>query len=251
MPTSWASLIDPITSYGLGWSSALGCFLIAFFVGKLCASQPRLSAVLALFAGAWVLVSLAIWVRLKFPDKDPAPELLFLSDRAVDMASFLLVFTGCALARETGKDHWADFYQKWAQVAALWLLFYQMLPQNLPLKSQFTPVQQDLFIAEVLGVLGFACVALGVAAVGSKRLAIMVVFVLIFYEALSIIRTQELWGGGRPFISWWLAYLFILARFSLTGLFCYVVWQYHRKLDREDLRQEFEAERRAHSRGSA
>src|SRR5436190_18911421 len=98
MPTSWAGAIDPLFSYGLGWSSALGCFLIAFFVGKVCASQPRLSAVLALFAGAWVLVSLAIWVRLKFPDKDPAPELLFLSDRAVDMADFLLVFTGCALA---------------------------------------------------------------------------------------------------------------------------------------------------------
>ena len=121
MPTSLASLVDPLVSYGLGWSSALGCFLIAFFVGKLCASQPRLSAILALFAGAWVLVSLAIWVRLKFPGKDPGPDLLFLSDRSVDMASFLLVFTGCALAREAGRDHWADFYQKWAQVAALWL----------------------------------------------------------------------------------------------------------------------------------
>jgi hypothetical protein len=241
----WASVFDPLVSYGLGWWSAIACFVISFMVAKLCASQPRLSAVLALFSGAWVLVSLAIWARLKFPQTDPAPELILLSDRAIDMASFLLVFTGCALAREAGPDHWSNFYQKWAQVGALWLLFYQMLPNNEPGKDQFTPVQQDLVFAELLGVLGFACLALGVAAVASKRVIAWTIVVLLFYEGLSIVRTNELWLGGRPFIAWWLAYLFMVARFSLTGLICYAVWHCHTRLDKEQRRKEFEAEQRA------
>jgi hypothetical protein len=242
---TWASLFDPIFSYGLGWSSAIGCFVISLIVAKACTSQPRLSAVLALFSGAWVLVSLAVWVRLKFPQNDPVPELMFLADRAIDMASFLLVFTGCALAREAGPEHWSNFYQKWAQVGALSLLLYQMLPNEAPLKDQFTPVQQDLFFGELLGVLGFACLILGVAAVSSKRVIVWTIAVLAFYEILSLVRTHELWWGGRPFIAWWQAYLFIVARISLTGLFCYSVWQYHRKLDKEDLRKQFEAEQQA------
>jgi hypothetical protein len=249
---TWASILealgsffDPGFSYGLGWWSAIGCFVISLTVAKAIANQPRLSAVLALFSGAWVLVSLAIWARLKFPDPNPTHELSVLSDRAVDMASFLFVFTGCALAREAGPSHWSNWYQKWAQVAALSLMFIQMLPENAPFKNQLTPTQQDLFFGELLGILGFACLALGVAAVGSNWLLTCTVAVLVFYEAFSIIRTYELLTveGSRPFIAWWLAYLFILARFALTGLLCLAVWRYYEKVQKEELRKQFEAEK--------
>jgi hypothetical protein len=242
-----AQLIDGSFSYGLGWWSAIACFVVSLSVAKMTANQPRLSAALALFSGAWVLVSLAIWARLKFPDPNPSHELSVLSDRAVDMASFLFVFTGCALAREAGPSHWSNWYQKWAQVAALSLMLFQMLPENAPLKSQLTPTQQDLFFGELLGILGFACLALGVAAIGSTRLLAWTVAVLVLYEVFSIIRTYELLlaEGSRPFIKWWLAYLFILARFSLTGLICFVVWRYYERAQKEELRRQFEAEQQA------
>ena len=51
--------------------------------------------------------------------------------------------------------------------------------------------------------------------------------------------------GSRPFIAWWLAYLFILARFSLTGLLCLAVWRYYEKVQKEELRKQFEAEKQS------
>jgi hypothetical protein len=46
-------------------------------------------------------------------------------------------------------------------------------------------------------------------------------------------------------MEWWLAYLFILARFSLTGLICFVVWRYYERAQKEELRRQFEAEQQA------
>ena len=83
------------------------CCGAAYYVARQVKTQARLYTVLALFAGAWALVAAAIESRLLEPDRATA-----LSDRAQDVASFVLVYSGAILARE-------DTTHKW-MMTALW-----------------------------------------------------------------------------------------------------------------------------------
>jgi hypothetical protein len=68
------------------------CCAISYYVARQVKNHARLYTVLALFTGAWSLVAAAIERRLLEPDRPTD-----LSDRAQDVASFLLVYSGSSL----------------------------------------------------------------------------------------------------------------------------------------------------------
>ena len=65
------------------------CCAISCYIARQVKNHARLYTVLALFTGAWSLVAAAIERRLLEPDRPTG-----LSDRAQDVASFLLVYSG-------------------------------------------------------------------------------------------------------------------------------------------------------------
>jgi hypothetical protein len=204
-----------------GWLSALACFLISYFAAWRIRSHPRLFTSLALFAGTWVLIMGATSSRLI------EPKMTGLPDRAVDIASFLFVFSGAILAREAPADSFPRRARQIVEVAALWLLFSLVLPNQILAHTLFSPDQLQLFLGEALGDLGFFSLALGASAVAGPRLFRPFVAVLVVYAGLSAARTLELWhvvpGETRHFTAAVYAYLFIAARLLTTGLFVAIV----------------------------
>jgi hypothetical protein len=226
MDQIWKSIAQHIEQAGsihhrAFWASALACFLITYFCARRIDKDPRLFTVLALFAGAWVLVMAGVDSRVQTPGSTP------VADRAFDVASFLLVFSGTMLAREAPPGHRLLTLQKWIQVAALWLLFVLVVPSQLPIKLPLSYEQIELVIGEVLSAVGFLALALGTRAVARGPLFWLLVIVVAVYECLSLSRTIEIFtispGTERPFMDTWELYSFIAMRFLLTGLYCYVV----------------------------
>jgi hypothetical protein len=216
--------------YFLGWSSALACFLISYFTARHVRSNARLFTVMALFAGAWVLIMAAIQSRSRLPD------LTALPDRAADVASFLMVYTGSVLAREGPPAPTIELAQRWLQMAGLWLLFLLVLPSQLPLKLPLTPEQIDLALGELLGCAGFLALVVGSRAVASPRLFWPLLGTVLFYQCLSLARTCELWmlpvGAIRPAMRPEYVYAYLIARFLLTGLLASIVVRQHAKAGR-------------------
>src|SRR5262245_13471206 len=203
---------------------------MSYFAARHVRSNPRLFTVMALFAGAWVLIMAAIESRSR------TPELTALPDRASDVASFLLVYAGSVLAREGSPTNTVHQHaQRWLQIAGLWALFLLVLPSQLPLKLPLTPEQIDLALGELLGFVGFLSLLVGARAVASAGLFWPLVGTLLFYEYLSLARTWELWtlsaGTSRPPMPSSFVYGYVLARFLLTGLFASIVLSHHAKLE--------------------
>ena len=73
------------------------CCAISHYVARQVKNHARLYTVLALFTGGWSLVAAAIESRLLEPDRPTG-----LSDRAQDVASFLLVYSGVIPVSTTG-----------------------------------------------------------------------------------------------------------------------------------------------------
>jgi hypothetical protein len=238
------ALKDPATGYWIGWWSTVGCFMISFYAATYIADQPRLTTVLALFAGSWVLSAAAIAARIQAMGKGTLATStdVALGDRAFDMAAFLFVFAGAALAREAPAGRWANKAQRWVQVAGLWLMFFLVLPDRIPKPPQLSLPQADLIVSEVLGVVGFISLALGISAIGSRRALVAFVALLVAYEALSLLRTLDLFhdlaDNERSLMRAGLLYPLVGARLVLTGLVCYVVLAYGRTLRRNALLQE-------------
>jgi len=224
------ALASPAFTYRLGWWSALACFLMSYFAARHVRSNPRLFTVMALFAGAWVLIMAAIESRSR------TPELITLPDRASDVASFLLVYAGSVLAREGSLTHSVhQGAQRWLQIAGLWLLFLLVLPSQVPLKLPLTPQQIDLALGELLGFVGFLSLLVGARAVASAGLFWPLFGTLLFYEYLSLARTWELWTvsaqSSRPPMPPTFVYGYVLARVLLTGLFAGIVLSHHAKTE--------------------
>jgi hypothetical protein len=159
-----ATIYNTPFNYRVGWYSALACCAIAYYVARQVRTHARLYTVLALFAGAWALGAAAIESRLLDPDRATG-----LSDRAQDIASYLLVYSGAILAREDASRKWLMRGQQWIQGWGLGLLFL------LVARSQFTnlglaPAQMQLFGGEAMSQLGFLSIALGAYAVASRKL---------------------------------------------------------------------------------
>jgi hypothetical protein len=187
---------------------------------------------LALFAGAWALVAAAIESRLLEPERATG-----LSDRAQDIASYLLVYSGAILAREDGSRKWLMSAQQWIQGWGLGLLFL------LVVRSQFTslgltPEQVQLFGGEAMSQLGFLSVALGAYAIASRKLFWALVVVLLVYIGAGLLRTFGLGslpaGATRTFLQPAFAYVIIAERFLLTGLYCYIVVSHARSAPAEE-----------------
>jgi hypothetical protein len=222
-------LSDSGFTYWVGWWSALICFLVSFYAAKRIWNQPRLFTALALFAGAWVLMMSAIAARMQIPKETALP------DRAFDVASFLFVFAGAILAREAPPDHRANRAQRWVQLAGLWLLFFLVLPDRIPIKiPQLSTQQTDLIVGELLTLAGFVSLGLGAHAVARAGMFWVLVAILGVYECLSLSRTVELIavlpGADRPPLKAQVLYSIIVARFFLTGMLCYVVLVHARAL---------------------
>ena len=238
------ALREPSTGYWIGWWSTVGCFMISFYAATHIADQPRLTTVLGLFAGSWVLAAAAIASRIQAMGKGTLATStdVALGDRAFDMAAFLFVFAGTALAREAPGDHWANKAQRWAQVAGLWLMFFLVLPDRIPKPPQLSIPQADLIVSEVLGVVGFISLALGVSAISSRRVLVGVIVLLVAYEGLSLLRTLDLFhdlaDNERSLMRAGLLYPLVGARMLLTGLFCYVVLTHGRVLRRKAMLEE-------------
>jgi hypothetical protein len=224
-----ATIYSTPFNYRVGWYSALACCAISYYVARQVKEHARLYTALALFAGAWALVAAAIESRLLEPDRPTG-----LSDRAQDIASYLLVYSGAILAREDPTRKWLMTAQQWIQGGGLALLFL------LVVRSQFsnlglTPEQVQLFGGEAMSQLGFLSVALGAYAVASRKVFGWLVTVLVIYIGAGLLRTIELGalpaGVARTFLQPPFVYVFIAERFLLTGLYCHVVAAHARKMD--------------------
>lgn len=224
-----ATIYTAAFNYRVGWYSALACCAISYYVARQVKEHAWLYTVLALFAGAWALVAAAIESRLLEPDRPTG-----LSDRAQDVASYLLVYSGAILAREGEGDRWLMRAQQWVQAAGLALLFLLVVRGqfvNLPL----SPEQVQLFGGEAMSQLGFVSLALGGYAVASRKVFGLLVAVLVIYVGAGLLRTIELGslsaGAARTFLQPVFVYVFIAERFLLTGLYCYIVASHARALD--------------------
>jgi hypothetical protein len=228
-----ATIYSTAFNYRFGWWSALVCCGVAYYVARQVKSHPRLYTVLALFAGAWALVAAAIESRLLEPDRATA-----LSDRAQDVASFLLVYSGAILAREDTTHKWMMTAQRWLQVVGLWLLFVLVVRSQFSKVPGLSPEQVQLFGGEAMSQLGFLSIALGGYAVASRKLFGWLVVILLVYVGAGLLRTIELGslpvGAARTFLQPAFAYVFIAERFLLTGLYCYIVVSHARRVDADE-----------------
>ena len=224
-----ADIYSRIFTYRVGWWSALACCAVAYYAARQVRSHARLYTALALFAGCWALLAAAIESRLLEPDRPTA-----LADRAQDVASYLLVYSGAILAREGTPSKWLARFQQWAQAGGLALLFL------LVVRSQSTnfgldPEQVQLFGGEAMSQLGFLALALGGYAVATRTQFALLIAVLLLYDGLGILRTIELAllpaGTARPFLQPAYAYAFITERCLLTALFSYIVVAHGQKAD--------------------
>ncbi|HZT47990.1 MAG TPA: hypothetical protein VFA64_08440 [Hyphomicrobiaceae bacterium] len=223
-----ATIFDTAFNYRAGWYSALACCAVAYYVARQVREHAPLYTVLALFAAAWALVAAAIESRLLEPSRPTG-----LSDRAQDIASYLLVYSGAILAREDDRRPWLRHAQQWLQGAGLALLFL------LVVRSQFaslplSPAQVQLLGGEAMSQLGFLSIAVGSYAVAGRKAFGLMVAVLLVYIGAGVLRTIELGslppGSPRTFLPPALAYVFIAERFLLTGLYCYIVAAHARRL---------------------
>ena len=221
-------------TYRLGWWTALACCAIAYYAARLVKNHARLYTALALFAGAWALVAAAIESRLLEPDRPTA-----LADRAQDIASYLLVYSGAILAREGEPSKRLEKFQQWAQAGGLALLFLLVVRSQLT-SFGLTPDQVQLFGGEVMSQLGFVSVALGGYAVATQRQFACLVAVLAAYVGLGFLRTIELAtlppGATRTFLLPAFAYGFIAERFLLTAVYTYIVVTHAHALSRQSTR---------------
>lgn len=226
---------NDIFNYWVAWLSAVGCFVLSFYAARHVSDHPRCMTVLALFAGAWVLLAAAIGARIDaLMNPAIAGKELTITDRASDVASFLFVFAGAILARESAPNSWANWGQRWVQLGGLWLLFFIVLPERIPLRvPMLDPKQTDLIVGELLTIAGFASLALGVYATASRRVAVVFALVLVAYESLSLLRTTGLIGSvsnpARPAMGPEILYPLIMIRFVVTAMLCYVVVTYCRR----------------------
>jgi hypothetical protein len=230
-----ASVTSTAFNYRVGWYSALICCTVSYYIARRVKNHARLYTVLALFAGAWALVAAAIESRLLEPDRPTG-----LSDRAQDIASFLLVYSGATLAREDTTHKWLMTAQQWMQGAGLGLLFLLVVRSqfgNLPLLS---PEHVQLFGGEAMSQLGFLSIALGAYAVARPKLFWPLVIVLLVYVGAGLARTFELGslpaGAARTFLQPAFVYVFIAERFLLTGLYCCIVVAHARRMDADAAR---------------
>src|SRR5205814_1292126 len=111
-----------------------------------------------------------------------------LSDRAQDVASFLLVYSGAILAREDTTHKWMMTAQRLLQVAGLWLLFVLVVRSQFSKVPGLSPEQVQLFGGEAMSQLGFLSVALGGYAVGNRKLFAWLVIVLLVYVGAGLLR---------------------------------------------------------------
>ena len=216
-------------TYRLGWWSALACCAIAYYAARLVKNHARLYTVLALFAGAWALVAAAIESRLLEPERPTG-----LADRAQDIASYLLVYSGAILAKEGEPSKWLTKFQQWAQAGGLALLFLLVVRSQLTSFGLSTDLVQ-LLGGEAMSLLGFVSVALGGYAVATRIQFCCLVAVLVAYVGLGLLRAIELAslppGAPRTLLVPAFAYGFIAERFLLTGLYAYIVVAHGRKVD--------------------
>jgi hypothetical protein len=226
MDQIWKIIEEQISQPGglrhwLLWFSSLLCFVVSYLSARRVRENPRLFTVLALFAAAWVLAMSAIESRVH------APGITSVADRAYDIAALLLVFSGTTLAREAPPGHVLVLMQRWVQVAGLWLLFVLVLPSQLPIKLPLPDQTIELVIGEVLSGVSFLALALGARAVSHGVVFWSLVVLVLVYESLSLSRTVDLLsiapGAVRPFMELPKVSSFILLRFLLTGLYCYIV----------------------------
>lgn len=179
------------------------------------------------FCRCLVLVTAAYAARIQtIGIESPSVEQIALGDRAMDMAAFLMVLAGAALAREGGREHWANEVQRWVQLGGLWLMFYLVLPENIPLKLPLTDRQIDLVVGELLGILGFVSLAIGVSAVAGAGITIALVLSLMTYEAAGLSRMLELFpdaANARNPMHAVVVYSIAICRVMVTAIVCYVV----------------------------
>jgi hypothetical protein len=121
-------------------------------------------------------------------------------------------------------------------------MFFLVLPDRIPKPPQLSIPQADLIVSEVLGVVGFISLALGVSAIGSRRMLVAVIVLLVAYETLSLLRSLDLFhdlaDNERSLMRAGLLYPLVGARILLTGLVCYVVLAYGRILRRKAMLEE-------------
>jgi hypothetical protein len=224
-----ASVYSTAFNYRLGWWSALACCALAYYAARLVKSHARSYTALALFAGAWALVAAAIESRLLEPDRPPA-----LADRAQDIASYLLVYSGAILAREGAPSQWLTKLQQWVQAGGLALLFLLVVRSQLT-SFGLTPEQVQLFGGEAMSQLGFVSLALGGYAVATRVQFGLLVAVLLAYVGFGLLRTLELAslpaGAPRTFLQPAFVYVFVLERFLLTGVYSLIVVTHARKIE--------------------
>jgi hypothetical protein len=163
-----------------------------------------------------------------------------LSDRAQDIASFLLVYSGATLAREDTTRKWLMTAQRWMQGAGLGLLFLLVVRSQFGSLPLLGPEHVQLFGGEAMSQLGFLSIALGAYAVAKPKLFWPLVVVLLVYVGAGLARTFELGtlptGTPRTFLQPAFVYVFIGERFLLTGFYCYIVVAHARSLDAGEAR---------------
>lgn len=234
-------------TYLIGWLSALGCFAICVYTAGRMSKHPRLYTVIALFAGAWVLVMGAVkarWVlrgiegQLQgLSQKDFASITTGLPDLVSDLASFLFIYAGAILAREAAAGHWVLRVQHWFQLAGLALLFSLVLP------NPWLQHVNSLYISELIGAVGFASLVVGARPVTASMpiLFWMLVCTVLAYTGISVVRTWELLNaasGPRPVMQAAQIYTIVFLRFALTGLFCWIVLRHYRSPQGRATREE-------------
>jgi len=235
---------DPVLIYWLGWWSALFCFGMASTTAWQIRDHPRLFMAMMLFSAAWVLVAAAAAGRLDAiaavaKQKGQSEQIVrtgnvtILADRAVDVALLLFVFVGAMFAREKREDHWAHKLHWWLLAAALIVLIVLVRPDQLPLRlPQLNETQHELVMSDLLGTIGFASLAVGVLALGTKSQKLWIVVAVVLWETVSLYRTWELWNipkdASRPPISAELAYSFVILRVVATWIVDKVALRAHK-----------------------
>jgi hypothetical protein len=233
MPVGIERLWDVEASYWVGWASAIACFAVTYSVAKTVSKHSTLHMALALFAISWVLVAAAVASRLDAIQKKSQTNVeIAIADRALDVAAFLLVLVGAMMMRERPPKRWLQHAQRLAQMAALALISYLVLPDKVPyLPEWLTSTQLGLGLSEALGVLGFASLVLGVYAIGGSGPAWVLLPLMTVYESLSLYRMLQLWPvseqAPRPPLEPWQTYSFVLCRVLVTAFLCWVAVKYY------------------------
>ena len=205
---------NPANYKVIGWGGSFVSATIAYLVSVQLRDNPRMAAVMALFACGWVLRMGAYAAPVS------NNELVYIVS---DMASFLFVFVGALLVTES-PVRLGPFVSSLVQAIAFGLSFLILWPSGMlvPGWRALNPYESQLLGGVALGMVAWVSIALGAWGISSRRSFRLLLTILLLYTLISGARAVQLWADYQP-MDGFFVYAFAFAKIALTCVLSYIV----------------------------